>query len=272
MKKLLWRPSTESWSPVFHVLRRRLGDAVAPRPRSTPAHKSERVEIEDQCGRAPVVRRFGIGDIRRAEAEGEALQAVRVLGQQMAEVRHKAVRGGDGQQRAVLGSGSRACAPATLHDFAGGMLILVEHRCYWSAALERLYGIAYARLQAEGETHSDVARRVAEALGGTGMVVASGNPAFEQFWLERLMAAAWRSTPVTVLPAGRLYATAAGRIMGARVTGEAVLAVVTGAMRAERTRQRVRHRAGPDADAMLWVLQEVRRQAAADRDGPAEAG
>ena len=59
--------------------------------------------------------------------------------------------------------------------------------------------------------------------------------------------------------------------MGARVTAEAVLAVVTGAMRAKQTCRRVRHWAGLDADAMLWVLQEVRRQAAADRDGPAEA-
>ena len=68
--------------------------------------------------------------------------------------------------------------------------MVVEHRFHWSAASERLHGIAYARLQAEGEPHGDVARRVAEALGGTGMVVASDNPDFEQFWLERLMAAA----------------------------------------------------------------------------------
>ena len=142
----------------------------------------------------------------------------------------------------------------------------------WSAASERLHGIPYARLLDEGEPHGDVARRVGKALGGTGMVVASDNPDFEQFWLERLMTAAWLPASVTVVPAGQLYAAEAGRIMGTRATAEAVLAAVTGAMRAERTRGRVRHRAGPDADAMLWVLQEVRRQAAADRDGAAEAG
>ena len=135
----------------------------------------------------------------------------------------------------------------------------------WSAAAERLHGIPQARLLAEGEPHGDVARRVAEALGGTDMVVASDNPAFEQFWLERLMAAAWRPAPFAVLPAARLYATEAGRTISAGVTAEAVLAVVTGAMRAERTRQRVRHRAGPDAGAMLWILQEIRRRLAIGR-------
>ena len=140
----------------------------------------------------------------------------------------------------------------------------------WSAASERLHGIPQARLLAEGEPHGDVARRVAAALGGEGMAVASDNPEFEQFWLERLTAAAWRPTPFTVLPTARLYAAEAGRLMGVGVTAEAVLAVVTGAMHAERARRRVRHRAGPDAEAMLWILQEVRRRAATCRSGRAD--
>lgn len=135
----------------------------------------------------------------------------------------------------------------------------------WSAASERLHGITQARLLAEGEPPGDVARRVAEVLGGKDVTVASDNPVFEQFWLERLMAAAWQPTPFAVLPAARLYAAEAGRLTGAGVTAEAVLAVVTGAMRAERERQHVRHRAGPDAEAMLWILQEIRRRLATGR-------
>lgn len=137
----------------------------------------------------------------------------------------------------------------------------------WSAASERLHGIPHTRLLAEGEPPGDVARRVAAALGGEGMAVASDNPEFERFWLERLMAAAWRPAPFAVLPAARLYAAEAGRIIGAGATAEAVLAAVTDAMRAERARRRVRHRAGPDAEAMLWILQEVRRCAATSRPG-----
>lgn len=130
----------------------------------------------------------------------------------------------------------------------------------WSAGSERLHGITRARLQAEGRPHAEVALRTAEVLGWPETIVASDNAAFEAFWLEKLMQAASLPVPCIVRSARSLYMEAARGATDGGLGWDAAAALVTKVLEAERERPRIRHRARPDAEAMLWVLQEVRRR------------
>ena len=134
----------------------------------------------------------------------------------------------------------------------------------WSVASERVHGIGRERLLAEGEPYGVVARRTAEVLGCRDVIVASDNAAFEQFWLEQLMKAAFLPVPCIVQPARSFYLEAARGAAEGGLSWDAAAALVTSVLEADRLRLRPRHRAGSDAQAMLWVLQEVRRRVAGE--------
>ena len=142
----------------------------------------------------------------------------------------------------------------------------------WSASAERLHGITRALLLVEGKPHGLVAKRLTEALGTVGMMVGSDNAAFEQFWLDQLMVAASLPRPFIVIPANQLYLTEAARIAGVGAATVSLTTLVADVVAAERQRSRIRHRAGPDAEAMLWILQEVRSRAASDFNCPTDGG
>jgi hypothetical protein len=65
---------------------------------SLSAHKSNRVDVEQQRGRAPLPSRFGIKKMGFPERQLKGMHSVRVLVEQVAQIRCRIVRGCDGQQ------------------------------------------------------------------------------------------------------------------------------------------------------------------------------
>ena len=67
-----------------------------------PPDQGDRVDLEQQRGRAPLRRRLRVEDVRLTSGNGERLQPVRVLVQQVPQVGRGRAGGGDGQQHMPL--------------------------------------------------------------------------------------------------------------------------------------------------------------------------
>lgn len=140
----------------------------------------------------------------------------------------------------------------------------------WSYASQAVHGLTQDDLTLRGRPVSEVAARALEALAGPGVVVASDQPRWEQLWLDRLMVAAGISDHgivvqdadgIYILEARRLLDLAAGDDHQTRSALRDEASDIIGDCQVlERERHRVRHRAGPDAGGMAWVLMEIRRR------------
>ncbi len=152
----------------------------------------------------------------------------------------------------------------------------------WSPASERVHGIPLATLIRDGTDHRTVARRLLEVLHPARATVASDQPAFDQHWLDMLMAEA-RCGPVPrLVSAGAVNALECQALDGAipaalppperyrllRRARERAGAIVEEAQ--ERHAGEVRHRALPDAMRLWNVWQDVKAAiAAASGEEPA---
>jgi hypothetical protein len=140
----------------------------------------------------------------------------------------------------------------------------------WSPASERIHGISRSRLEAEGEDHLAVARRVLEVLHPDRAVVFSDNPAFDGFWLDMLLTAAGcfpipRLLDAVKLNLGECAALEAGiaappvtpddhrRLRVARDRASVIIGNAEGAHEREHT-----HRALDDATQLWRVWRDVR--------------
>ena len=64
-----------------------------------PPDQRHRVDLQEQCGRAPLDGRLGVEDVCRAVGGGERLRVVGMLVQQVAEVGRGALWGAGGTDR-----------------------------------------------------------------------------------------------------------------------------------------------------------------------------
>jgi hypothetical protein len=70
-------------------------------PRTPVAHQADRVDVEEQCRGAALALRLGVEDVRLAEGKLEALRAIGVLVQQVAEIGGGSLMASDGQEHVV---------------------------------------------------------------------------------------------------------------------------------------------------------------------------
>ena len=141
----------------------------------------------------------------------------------------------------------------------------------WSPASQAVHGLTLAQLHAEGADVSTVAASVLDVCSGPDCVLASDNPSHEQIWLDRLLDAAGLPRSLHVQDAELVYIRHARLLLQLAPPPDApwhhlvigslqdeASCLVVDAHTAELQRRRTRHRAGPDAEGMLWILEEVR--------------
>lgn len=143
-------------------------------------------------------------------------------------------------------------------------LTLDDGRPEWSPESERLHGIPFADLLADGVDHGRVARRAEEVLGRLQAMAFSDNPRSDGHWLDMLLRAGGvrRSVPVTdvrllygwacrplrdLLPLG----DGPGRERAEERIHNMAAEIIARAEETESLRPRVHHRAVPDAES-LW--------------------
>lgn len=145
----------------------------------------------------------------------------------------------------------------------------------WSPKSEAIHGLSLDYLIREGRPVAEVAARVLEVFSAPDAIVASDNPRWEQMWLNRLMRVADRADHgIHVQDAARIYVGEGRRLLtlapakedvGYRYVADRLLdesvAIAADCQHAEAKRHRVRHRAGPDAEGMRWIFDEIRRRA-----------
>ncbi|MBD0276332.1 MAG: transcriptional regulator, partial [Acetobacteraceae bacterium] len=166
-----------------------------------------------------------------------------------------------------LGSGSRPIEIAWVDEDGRGESHLIKPAPNWrdwSVASQRVHGISQEMLEREGVAHARVARRAAAVLAGA--AVFADQPSFDGYWLRMLLEAAGIRDEIPVLDVTLAYGQACSAIWDQHdVEGSLARArrIVAEAEEAEAMRQRVRHRALPDAEGLWWRWREVRRRAAA---------
>ena len=146
----------------------------------------------------------------------------------------------------------------------------------WSPASEALHGLCRKQLAEEGFDVVHVAVAVLEACSAPDCVLASDNPAHDAMWLNRLLDAAGQPRSLHVQDAEATYIAEARRLQTLAPPPDALWhrqvtdslevearELVRDVHAAELARQRLRHRAGPDSEGMLWILQEIRGRVAA---------
>ncbi len=141
----------------------------------------------------------------------------------------------------------------------------------WSPASQAIHGISLAQLHADGADVGTVAASVQDLCSAPDCVLASDNPAHEQLWLDRLMDAAGLHRVLHVQGAEAVYHAEACRLLQLAPPATALWhervyrsleaearSLVQDCHAAELQRTRTRHRAGPDAEGMRSILDEVR--------------
>jgi hypothetical protein len=133
----------------------------------------------------------------------------------------------------------------------------------WHPASEGLHGISMSTLIQQGVPHDQVARRAVAALAPSHVLACSDAPAFDGQWLRMLLATAGIPRKVQLVDVNHLYGLACRRLLDLvqgderqRARGEQRVRnlareIVERAQEAEGLRQRVNHRALPDAES-LW--------------------
>ncbi|TFI57006.1 transcriptional regulator [Sphingomonas parva] len=133
----------------------------------------------------------------------------------------------------------------------------------WDAESERIHGISRATLEAQGEPHDQVARRVLEALSGHALFASA--PSWDGKWLSALFRAAGIPRHALRLKDSEIaqHETAARILTGLLPPAERMVRVsaIVARARAEGERRPVRHRAVADAEEELRRWREVKRLA-----------
>lgn len=129
----------------------------------------------------------------------------------------------------------------------------------WAADAAELHGLTRERLQAQGEPHDHVARRILDALSPHEVYVSA--PSWDGKWLSVLLRAAGLPRhAMRFKPTMEAHAAAAAAAWGREPTPDEVEGVVTLARLAIAT-DPVRHRALADAEQELRLWREVGRLA-----------
>ena len=141
----------------------------------------------------------------------------------------------------------------------------------WDPKSEAVHGLSRDHLWGHGEPVDAVARRAVEVLSGQEVAVFSDAASWDQVWLDRLLSEAALPCDINIHPAVNIYQAELRRLLQLappthlRWHEQVVRAlevesnqILQDVYAAELTRQRARHRAGPDAASMLWILHEVR--------------
>lgn len=133
----------------------------------------------------------------------------------------------------------------------------------WDAEAAALHGLTRERLEAEGEPHDRLARRILETLGPHVVYVSA--PSWDGKWLSVLLRAAGLPRhAMRFKPTAQAHAEAIAEAWGREPGPEEVEEVVTLARLAVAT-EPVRHRALADAEQELRLWREVGRLAKGDR-------
>lgn len=136
----------------------------------------------------------------------------------------------------------------------------------WDAAAEAVHGISRAALEAQGEPHDQVARRVLEALDGQAIFASA--PSWDGKWLSVLLRGAGLPRHALRLrDSDEAHLAAAAEILRPalpeRGAGE-IAARLLDEARARIASGPPRHRALADAQAELEIWREVQRLARAE--------
>jgi hypothetical protein len=133
----------------------------------------------------------------------------------------------------------------------------------WSYAAETIHGICRSTLEAEGEPHGDVARRMIEVL--TGHDLHASAPSWDGKWLSALLRAAGLPRHALRLSDSEIArAETASAMLASKVAPDALSGVVTEILKSVAetlARQPVTHRALADAEQERQAWLEVRRLA-----------
>jgi hypothetical protein len=142
----------------------------------------------------------------------------------------------------------------------------------WDPQAEEIHGIARDRLDAEGEPHDAVARRMVEALSGHDLYATA--PSWDGKWMSVLLRAAGLPRHALRLrDSDEAHRAAALEILGPALPpdqAEAAAQAVVAAVQERHLGEMPRHRALADAQAELEVWRQVRRQARAWPDRRAD--
>jgi hypothetical protein len=141
----------------------------------------------------------------------------------------------------------------------------------WGADSERIHGISFAALLAEGVAHDRVAKRVGHVLGRGNAQIYSDGPESDGYWLRRLLRATDSLLPVSVLDIQTLYGSACrpllvmippegieGRWRAEQRIKNLAREIVAAAEEAEHVRSRVQHWALPDAQCLSKTWRAIR--------------
>ena len=146
----------------------------------------------------------------------------------------------------------------------------------WSAESERVHGIPLSTLMEQGKPAEEVAARAEAVLSSIQVLACSDAPSHDAYWLQRLYEAGGIRRDASLVDVRRVYGMLCRPLLDLlppvddpdrwrveqRVRNLSA-EIVARAEEAEHVRQRVRHRALPDAQA-LWrthvaIRQEVAR-------------
>lgn len=140
----------------------------------------------------------------------------------------------------------------------------------WDPKAEIIHGLSRGYLQEHGEPADAVASRAVEVLGAPGVAVFSDAAGWDQMWLDRLLEAGGLPRDILVHPAVQIYRAELGRLRElappqnerwhehvVRALEAEAAGLLQDVYAAEMARNRARHRAGPDAEGMRWILHEL---------------
>lgn len=152
---------------------------------------------------------------------------------------------------------------------------LSEGNTAWSPASERVHGISLPTLLAQGVSHATVANRAAQVLAPRHVTACSGAPATDGRWLHKLLKAGGQRRPVRLVDVNRLYGLACRPLQDLLPLADGpawdraderirnlAREIVARAEEEEALRQRVHHRALPDAETLWRTWQSIREQVA----------
>lgn len=143
----------------------------------------------------------------------------------------------------------------------------------WSLTSEALHGISLKRPISEGVPADRVARRAANVLGRANVMACSDNPGFDGGWLETLFdVGGFRQAP-RLVDVRQIYDCACRPLrslfpLGPTVSTEQAeqrvqklaLKVIARVEEAEALRQRLQHRALPDAQSLWQTWRRVKAE------------
>ena len=158
---------------------------------------------------------------------------------------------------------------------ADGWLDLARGNPGWSPESERVHGIPLSKLVKQGEPAEEVAARAAAAFSSPQVLACSNAPGHDAHWLQRLNEAGGIRRRASLVDVRRVYGMLCRPLLDLlppvddpdhwrveqrmrNLSAE----IIARAEEAEHVRQRVRHRALPDAQALWRTHVAIREEVA----------